>query len=733
MNRRTGLALILALFILALGCTAFAAGKLNAPFVTGTITGGEDESYSRVQYDTEEEIHRLEFVENSYTYSEDTGLLSAVIDDDATDWKYILANGGGLSYLNACTTVYSPSAEYTMSVSWNGDLFAVSESEMQDMLLSEIYGRMRDFEDEINNNNMTAEEFWDDFGSENYWSHNLDIGEIMVDQSNQYQLIPINHDAQNGNYDGAYLCWFNAEKLYNLYKNSANEASFISDAHSKVFFEHFFTKLTHTKSEPFDIPVRLVTTYCLEPTKNVVQDACITLDEASLADDEITFIGDPAKYTGDESEVPVYIKIRPPKELEGQVTFARLISGWGGDPDEAELGNDGTFTFSLNYHINDMQVEEYPLTIAYYSYDSIEDSYSREGYGAFFCHIKPAEVKPWPAYVLTNNPYRVLWAPAAKERVGYADDNTGGNLSYDAATGILHSSFDSDANLSGEPAPAYVWVEAPAGANYYRSNRSTGNNIMGLDMHAAEEMDRYIMSSAADTGSNNKTIMDYPLLRSVQAGPVKVYLQNEFDWLYGGSVNVIYWYKNADDATPFMIEYLIETMDEFFMIERTDCVPSEDMITAPVENITVIGEECAAMNWNLVIRHDLQNGVNAVHYELYLEDDDGNYQRPTGEKMVFYVPYPDGTGMNTGHEFQLLHFNGSYSYSENVAVSLTPYGVRFEVTSLSPFTLSWGNAFTGGNASELPPTGDNTPIALYAILMLSAAIGLMVSRRKIRG
>ena len=81
----------------------------------------------------------------------------------------------------------------------------------------------------------------------------------------------------------------------------------------------------------------------------------------------------------------------------------------------------------------------------------------------------------------------------------------------------------------------------------------------------------------------------------------------------------------------------------------------------------------------------------------------------------------------------------SASVRSSTKVICTPYGIRFEVNHLSPFVLSWGDdAGDEGEIlpppTELPPTGDNTPIMLYALMMAAAMVCLLtLSRRKIRG
>lgn len=103
---------------------------------------------------------------------------------------------------------------------------------------------------------------------------------------------------------------------------------------------------------------------------------------------------------------------------------------------------------------------------------------------------------------------------------------------------------------------------------------------------------------------------DQPLFRTVQVKGVLVYLPEGITARYGGYVRVISWYDDVNAAAPRLVEYMTITHDEFGETVRNEVVNSEQSIGGAVEEVTAVSENA----WELVIRHDLQSGENAIHY-----------------------------------------------------------------------------------------------------------------------
>ena len=328
-------------------------------------------------------------------------------------------------------------------------------------------------------------------------------------------------------------------------------------------------------------------------------------------------------------------------------------------------------------------------------------------------------------------------------------------MTYDEDTGILNAGFKADATITGDTADVKVTIDPPSTDKtwYYRTNRSGGNRLMGRYDDMVRDMDE-ICQYPDDFGGEITwpmtgaiTAREYPLLKKVYAGPVEVYLQTESVWEYGGAAQVIYWYDDPDAPAeePVMIEYICETFEELSVEVESDCVLNEEDITEPVTQITGVGSHCRG--WKLIIRYDLQRGHNAIHYDLHLEDEYGNHRQPEpGKPMVFYMPYPEGTSPAGGHYFDLRHYSTAYSggeimytSDEKIEVVQTEYGLRFTVSSLSPFTLEWndGSASGGEDSGEdeavpVPPTGDHTPVMLLGLLLLVSLCGVVLTARRQR-
>ncbi len=125
------------------------------------------------------------------------------------------------------------------------------------------------------------------------------------------------------------------------------------------------------------------------------------------------------------------------------------------------------------------------------------------------------------------------------------------------------------------------------------------------------------------------------------------------------------------------------------------------------------------------------------------------------EGVTVTLPYPSGTGKDS-HDFTVAHMfttdangkkAGDVEYPE---VTKTDAGIQFKVFSLSPISVGWkaveqtseggqnvetgaGSGGNGGgtqNSGSAPAqtssvaTGDNSPIALYVILLAAAVIGI---------
>ena len=204
----------------------------------------------------------------------------------------------------------------------------------------------------------------------------------------------------------------------------------------------------------------------------------------------------------------------------------------------------------------------------------------------------------------------------------------------------------------------------------------------------------------------------------------------------------MYWYENADDAEPMKREYFWETNVPATLVDKVKPVASEQDLERPVKKPHIIGPHGKDYSkWHLVVTSYYQEGKNARHYELSLEDENGNPVE-LSEELAIYLPYPNG--FNYGDEettFALRHYSSDL-YSENnpnlhgrqVMVIPTEYGLKFVTSTFSPFIVSWETEEPEAvvpDEPSVPQTGDDTQLGLLFVLMAaSALLGTALLRRK---
>ena len=708
----------------------------------------------------------LPFFKVSTTYED--GMLNIVIDDEQTDWAGLMSHGAGAPNINLSYVIKNPDPDkYHRAGDFPGGVYWDSEEAAKADIFRMILNYLQDEFGDCDP--MEASDKLDNLEAEDY-TNGHGIGKVAKDQS---MLAP---EGTNGY--GVYLGWYNIQEMYYIWTNAENEEDFMQEAASKVYFEHVGMTITHTKDEAFYIPVKLVSEYSLAPSADISMQQFdgITFDTERFKAGEISFIVDSEKARPNENfggefngeTIQVHAFIRPPEHLEGVANEA-FVYNERGRCEMLEVGDDGLLWISGDYNLGSNEVEERPFVVSWYQWRRAQEGevpgegevLDEDGfihtplneYGQFYFHIVPKDVKPWPAYVKADNEYShgLDWKPVSPaSRVTVVNSETEAlptyaNITYNADTGILHAGFKADATISTDTADVKVIVAPPSNNKtwYYRTDREGGSSLMGKHQDKVRDMDQMCQNPDDFGGeivwpkTGDFTVREYPLLEMVPAGPVDVYLQTEPVWEYGGGAQVIYWYNDPDAPAdePVLIEYICETYEELSFTMESDCVESEEEITEPVTQITGIGKHCRG--WKLKIRYDLQRGHNAIHFDLHLEDEHGNHRQPEpGKPMVFYMPYPEGTGYMDDYHFDLRHYNADYSRDEKIEVVYTEYGLKFTVSSLSPFTLEWNDNTVPGVPGEVapavPPTGDNTPVMLLGMLMVVSLCGVVLAVRKPR-
>ena len=498
------------------------------------------------------------------------------------------------------------------------------------------------------------------------------------------------------------------------------------------YYEYFEIVYNIVDTEPFTIPFRYITKASLDATRNASMPSGVSVK--STADGDITFL---TSASVRDADVPVvlnapdgaaYMRITQPENLARQYDVT-----------------DGTARFTRQLHDGSATHEE-QITLAWYS-----SSGTQLGYGTFMLHAEPADYMPWPNY----NPND--WSAVPASRLEW-DNNAAGagvTVAYNASIGELHIDYNDKATITGNVGDIPVRVKAPADATCYRINHSGGNNIMGRDDNASKTQIDFTSEQPLipiERDENGDAWIEITAIVPVQVinlGALEVYLQTgEGDaWPYSGGITTIFWYTSEaqanqnDGKSPQYKEFVADTMGALCVTNRVPVVNAETDIQEPVQEVTCVGSDAYKRGWRLVVRRYPHKGSDAFHYELTLENEYGVYQ-PLTQNMVFYMPYPKDFNSHSGYTYGLRHYDSEYSKFDLVDVKLTEFGVRFEISSLSPFVLEWedpnnptpdnpGGGDDGGDDSgDTPTPGGST--GRYHLYNLDMQPGHLLTMENVR-
>lgn len=117
---------------------------------------------------------------------------------------------------------------------------------------------------------------------------------------------------------------------------------------------------------------------------------------------------------------------------------------------------------------------------------------------------------------------------------------------------------------------------------------------------------------------------------------------------------------------------------------------------------------------------------NTMIFNVHWVDEAGNeIPLPAGSKLCF--PYPDGMDQNSANSYQftIIHTPAkgrTETYlSQNGEIEFLKQGMCIEVTSFSPFEITW-EAFP---MVDLPKTGDHTHMMIWLALILISSVMLL--------
>lgn len=129
---------------------------------------------------------------------------------------------------------------------------------------------------------------------------------------------------------------------------------------------------------------------------------------------------------------------------------------------------------------------------------------------------------------------------------------------------------------------------------------------------------------------------------------------------------------------------------------------------------------------SLYLRSEITEEIKnqSIEYEIHLVDEEDEAVGVSGT-AVLYIPYPEGMDEQSAADYEVFvrHVtdDGEEIYTTvDGSLTCTPYGFRMEVTSLSPFAVSWGKG-SAADVGSLPQTGDRSHFMAYLLALIAAA------------
>lgn len=458
---------------------------------------------------------------------------------------------------------------------------------------------------------------------------------------------------------------------------------------------------------------------------------------------EIPDVGaiDPADYRRD---MLTYVSVPQALLANGQlVDGAWCLNAHMGNTNDIRIEGDASTGYYIELPIplpennGDVESEAYSLSWGYG--DTTVDT------GTLSIRIVSGDPKPWPAYVEG-------WKTVPKAHMDlskYDALQSSMDITYDRDTGILHfgtqegtlPNADALESVNGKPA-----VRVPDGAAAYSCWRISTSELYGsqfaaewqaeMEAQLNKTSNRHSIPAGTDTvtlkGSSLFTAY-HPTDQGVTSAEAQeilakqtVYLPADMTGEYAGAAQVIYWYANENDPAPFQIEYVIDTRDEFVLVQESKAqLTLGESVTIPVFLIDAAHEKT---NCYLIINTYPQADGQYIYYELQLiSREEGKPDAPVtlnpGLTYRLFIPYPKGYSKNSEDvTFIIRHLNSKHEVTEIFdetgfgGIERTEDGLIITIKSLSPFEIIWHDPETTADPSVLPQTGDYSRLLLWLAL-----------------
>ena len=318
-------------------------------------------------------------------------------------------------------------------------------------------------------------------------------------------------------------------------------------------------------------------------------------------------------------------------------------------------------------------------------------------------------------------PWQNIWAPIDSKRINVQDNGLTSFFSYDNGK-LLFKVTDSNAvslnadklNELSQNELIYE-ITPPEGAKYFRMS---GQHSPLYDSSFADSTKEWLEKQPFENcvfedGAAEPYYYSFgKLFNRTRVEGVYVYTVNNTQVTFADIV-IIQWYNaerrliKAGDKGDKDGEYLYLIKEPYVKISETGALSTDP--TAPVTNPTLVASDSKGkevLRAEIPLQEDVDQNSNTKYQYIkltYIDKETSLEVEPGTEGADVYLPYPEGMTYEQaqGYTFKLTHYTDeNHVTHENVTLEATPYGLKFNTTSFSPFLLEWTPAASSPSHNE---------------------------------
>ena len=322
-------------------------------------------------------------------------------------------------------------------------------------------------------------------------------------------------------------------------------------------------------------------------------------------------------------------------------------------------------------------------------------------------------------------PWQKHWAPIDRGRIKVQDQRLISFFSYDNDGKLLFKVTEKNAGaLNADKVDELskneliCEITPPEGAVKFRMS---GQHSPLYDTYFADSTKQWLDSTELKDleKEENGELKPYycffdELFNRTKVEGVYVYTVNNTQVTFADIV-IFQWY----DAEGKLIKvgdkdgecfYLIK--EPYVKISKTEALTEDPTEAVAKPTIVISNSATGKVVTNGVLKTEmpLQNAVDPnsdtryLYMKLtYIDENTGLEVEPGTEGAVVYLAYPDGMTYEQaqGYTFKLYHYTDeNHVTHEEMELEATPYGLKFNTTSFSPFLLEWTPAASSPSHNE---------------------------------